>query len=200
MHGPVNVKRKTCVNLPSGFDPGPSDYQSASTCSQIYSYPLSVLVLPSVSCWVAVPVRQRSVLGHVACHVVGPLLLSIAYKKQKSKRSEPEDNQVRHLLLCFVRSQRRNAKMHRIPTHTTNNSFKTKDMSLRKKLAVECIQPHTRDNLHSLRRLVLSCDLKACSSRAVSVAATVLLPKRNVRLYMAVCARSTRLSLDDCFW
>jgi hypothetical protein len=25
-------------------------------------------------------------------------------KRNKSKRSEPEDNQVRHLLLCFVRS------------------------------------------------------------------------------------------------
>jgi len=139
--GPLNVKRKTCVNLPSGFDPGPSDYESTSTCSLMYSFhPLSVLVLPSVSCLVAVFVRQRSVLGHVADRVVGPLLLSIGYKKQKSKRSEPEDNQVLHLLLCFVRSQRRNVKMHRrIPTHTANNSSKTKDTSLKKKLAVECV-------------------------------------------------------------
>jgi hypothetical protein len=82
--GPLNVKRGTCINLPSGFNPGPSDYESTSACSLIYSYPLSVLVLPSVSCWVALLVSERSVLGLVAGHVVGP----IGYKKQiKAQRT-----------------------------------------------------------------------------------------------------------------
>ena len=92
---------------------------------------------------VAASVRQLSVLGHVAGHVVGSLLLSIGCKKQKSKRSEPEDNQVRHLLLCFVPSQRRNVKMRRrIPTHTTNNSSKTRhdseeEISIRMRTATQ---------------------------------------------------------------
>jgi hypothetical protein len=79
--------------------------------------------------------------SNTAVRAVSQLLLSIGYEKQKSKRSEPEDNQVLHLLLSFVRSQRRNVKMHRmIPTHATNNSYKTKDMSLKKKFAVKCVQ------------------------------------------------------------
>lgn len=81
-------ERKTCANLSSGFDSGPSDYESTSTCSLIYSFPLSVFVLPNVSCWVAVLVGQRSVLGNVAGHAVGPLLRSIGKKKQiKAQRT-----------------------------------------------------------------------------------------------------------------